>query len=76
MTQPQPAQPQSPLTQVRSVDEAIERVVDIYDAACARAREVMEAGGGDYSAVTYPKIVVDVREWRPIDRSEPFGYVN
>lgn len=61
------------LQRVHSVDEAVRRLIQLYDNSCAIAR----AGDVEkHSQVLYPKIVVDVLEWRPIDRSEPFGYVD
>ncbi|MBP3948372.1 MULTISPECIES: AMP nucleosidase [unclassified Corynebacterium] len=56
---------------VGSVDGAVDKLIELYAAACERAR-----GGGDYAQVLYPKIAVEIKEWKPIDRSEPFGYVD
>jgi len=65
------------LTQVTDVDEPIDRLVDLYDESAALARTILDEGTYvDYRDVVYPKVVVDVKEWRPIDRSEPFGYVD
>ena len=68
------------MTQLRPVSsaaEAVSTLIELYDAACAAARHCLqEADGEGYAAVTYPKIVVEVVNWVPIDRSEPFGYVD
>lgn len=65
------------LQHAHTVDEAVNRLIELYDSSCRLARATLESGAfDDYRHVTYPKIIVDVREWRPIDRSEPFGYVN
>ena len=67
----------SDLQHAHTVDEAIERLVQLYDSSCELARKSLETGDYDaYRHVVYPKIVVDVREWSPIDRSQPFGYVD
>ena len=65
-----------------NVDDAVTRLVDLYAQSCAKSREVLQSGQQDsrayehYREVVYPKIVVEVLEWRPIDRTEPFGYVD
>lgn len=65
------------LTQVFDVDEAVDGLVELYDHATALARTILDEGTYDeYCDVVYPKLVVDVKDWRPIDRSEPFGYVD
>ncbi|WP_087116926.1 AMP nucleosidase [Corynebacterium urinipleomorphum] len=56
---------------VGSVDGAVDKLIELYAAACDVARD-----GGDYADVLYPKIAVNIKEWKPIDRSEPFGYVD
>ena len=56
---------------VGSVDGAVDKLIELYTAACDVARD-----GGDYAQVLYPKIAVDIKEWKPIDRSQPFGYVD
>lgn len=67
----------SDLQHAHTVDEAIDRLVELYESSCQLARKSLETGDYDsYRHVVYPKIVVDVREWRPIDRSQPFGYVD
>ena len=55
------------------VTEAVEKLKALYEESCEIARS------GDFSRygeVRYPKLTVEVRQWRPIDRSEPFGYVD
>ncbi|MGP6174069.1 AMP nucleosidase [Corynebacterium sp. A21] len=65
------------LTQVETVAAAVEKLVELYEESAQLAREVLKNGNyEDYRGVVYPKVVVDVLEWRPISRSEPFGYVN
>lgn len=65
------------LKQMRTVAEAVEKLIELYDASAELARKVLEEGNyEDYRQVVYPKLVVDVLEWKPISRSEPFGYVN
>lgn len=65
------------MQQVNTVDQAIERLVELYERSTDLAREVLESGSyEDYRDVVYPKVVVEVKEWRPISRNEPFGYVN
>lgn len=65
------------LQHVHSVDEAIARLIELYDTSCFLAKQALSSGNyEEYRYVTYPKIAVEVREWTPIDRSEPFGYVD
>lgn len=65
------------LQHVHSVNEAVARLCELYDSSCALAREALVSGDHDaYRHVVYPKITVHVRQWTPIDRSEPFGYVD
>ncbi|AMO91696.1 AMP nucleosidase [Corynebacterium simulans] len=59
------------------VEEAVCRLIELYDSSCSLARKSLATGDFDrYRHVVYPKITVHVREWQPIDRSEPFGYVD
>ncbi|KQB84622.1 AMP nucleosidase [Corynebacterium oculi] len=59
------------------VGEAIERLIELYDAATARAADIFRWGNyAGYSEVTYPRLEVEVKQWRPIDRGAPFGYVD
>ena len=64
------------LTQMESATAAVDKVIELYDASCALAAEILEnANYADYTNVVYPKIVVDVHEWHPVDRTLPYGYV-
>ena len=65
------------LQHVHSVDEAVNRLIEIYENSCELARKTLESGNlDDYRYVVYPKVTVDIRKWQPIDRNEPFGYVD
>lgn len=65
------------LTWVVDVEGAVDKLVELYDRSAELARTVLEDGTYEaYRDVVYPKLVVDVKEWHPIDRSEPFGYVD
>ncbi len=56
--------------------EAVEKLKEHYETATATARWVLQEGSfQDYAAVTYPKLTVTVNSWHPVDRTEPFGYV-
>ena len=60
-----------------TVDGAVDKLIELYGASCRLGRDVI--AGEDYSAyrgVRYPKISVDIKEWAPVDRTEPFGYVD
>ena len=62
------------LQHAHSVTEAVNRLCELYDSSCDLAREALASGDLDaYRHVVYPKIIVQVRDWSPIDRSEPFG---
>ena len=62
---------------VSSVEEAVDKLIELYGASCAAAREALSASDVTrYEDVLYPKIAVEVKEWKPIDRSQPFGYVD
>ena len=55
------------------VPEVVAKLQALYEKSCDIAR----SGQFDrYGEVRYPKLTVEVRQWRPIDRSEPFGYVD
>lgn len=59
------------------VDGAVDKLIELYERSCQLAREVVDAGGYErYEGVLYPKISVDIKTWVPIDRTEPFGYVD
>lgn len=62
---------------VDSASGAVDKLITLYDASCDLARRTMASGNyADYADVRYPKLIVDVRQWRPIDRTEPFGHVD
>lgn len=60
-----------------AVREAVDKLCELYD----HATEVAHAASRDaqwdrWSEVVYPRLTVRIKEWRPIDRAEPFGYVD
>lgn len=60
-----------------SIEQAIARLIEIYDTSTELARNTLD--NEDYPAyagVVYPKLTVEVLQWEPIDRTEPFGYVD
>lgn len=62
---------------VETVDEAVDALIELYEKSCNRAREVLSSEDyAGYTDVLYPKLRVEVTEWAPIDRTEPFGYVD
>ena len=55
------------------VPEVVAKLKALYEQSC----EIARSGEFDrYGEVRYPKLTVEVRQWRPIDRSEPFGFVD
>ena len=59
------------------VDGAVDKLIELYETSCDLAREVLETGAWDaWERVRYPRIRVRVKTWVPIDRTEPFGYVD
>ncbi|WP_206213997.1 AMP nucleosidase [Corynebacterium qintianiae] len=65
------------MERVESVEAGVDKLIELYDASCQLARDVVASG--DYTAynhVLYPKIAVEITEWVPVDRGEPFGYVD
>lgn len=57
--------------------QAVEELIARYQASCDLAREAIESGEYErYRDVRYPKLTVEVAQWRPIDRNVPFGYVD
>lgn len=71
------AQNTTALEKMATVDEAITTLTRLYEQSCDLARNVLESEDYEaYADVVYPKLVVEVKEWQPIDRSEPFGYVD
>lgn len=65
------------MEQMRTPNEAVDRLISLYDQATARGIELLQHDTAEgYEQVVYPKLVIEVTEWRPIDRTEPFGYVD
>lgn len=65
------------MEQMRTPNEAVDRLISLYDQATARGIELLQHDSAEgYEQVVYPKLLVEVTEWRPIDRTEPFGYVD
>ncbi|MEJ5927902.1 AMP nucleosidase [Corynebacterium sp. H128] len=65
------------MEQMGSPAEAVDKLIELYGAATDLGLELLQRDTADgYEQVVYPKLVVDVLEWRPIDRTEPFGYVD
>ncbi|WP_019193667.1 AMP nucleosidase [Corynebacterium timonense] len=59
------------------VDGAVDKLIELYERSCALAREIVDSGGYErYDDVRYPTISVNIKTWVPIDRTEPFGYVD
>lgn len=62
---------------VDTAAHAVEELISLYDASATLARDAIDAGEFErYAEVRYPKLSVEVRQWQPINRSEPFGYVD
>lgn len=59
------------MEKVAGAAEAVDKLKALYAASCERAKDL-----ANYRDVLYPKILVEVTDWQPIDRSEPFGYVD
>ncbi|APT91621.1 AMP nucleosidase [Corynebacterium phocae] len=60
-----------------SAGQAVAALIEYYDRARHTALEILENGNfEDYGQVVYPRLTVEVKAWVPIDRSEPFGYVD
>ncbi|WP_175935829.1 AMP nucleosidase [Corynebacterium sp. Marseille-P4321] len=59
------------MERVDGVRQAVDKLQLLYDASCERAHDLEH-----YRDVLYPKLTVKVTDWHPIDRSEPFGYVD
>lgn len=65
------------MQRVESAHQAVQELIALYRASCELARQAVASGDlASYRDVLYPKLAVEVRNWRPIDRSEPFGYVD
>lgn len=57
--------------------QAVDRLIELYEAATTLGIELLEHDSAEgYDRVVYPRLVVDVNEWRPIDRTIQFGYVD
>ncbi|APT83774.1 AMP nucleosidase [Corynebacterium aquilae] len=70
--------------------QAVDYLSELYEHACTTARELLTRVGNNphptdddvsggvpgYDTVVYPKISVNITSWQPIDRTEPFGYVD
>ena len=64
-------------TEHDSAEAAVEALITMYDAVVELAEEALGSGNHElYHDVVYPKLIVDVKQWRPIDRTEPYGYVD
>lgn len=62
---------------VSHAESAVDALESLYDASCKLAAECLATGAYErYRDVVYPRLEVEVTRWRPIDRTEPFGYVN
>ena len=56
---------------------AVDTLIELYEASCECARDAMSSGDyARYEDVYYPKLSVTIDNWVPVDRSEPFGYVD
>ncbi|WBT08883.1 AMP nucleosidase [Corynebacterium sp. SCR221107] len=56
---------------------AVDKLVEIYEESTRIAREVFETGDyARYAEVVYPKLIVTVKSWHPIDRTQAYGYVD
>ncbi|MDU0479744.1 AMP nucleosidase [Staphylococcus chromogenes] len=65
------------LVHCESADKAVDELIRLYDEAIAKALDLLEQGTPEgYEEVVYPRLVIDVEQWRPIDRTEPFAYVD
>ena len=65
------------MERVHSVEAAVDKLIELYETSCEIARVAIASGDYDrYNDVRYPKIAVDIAKWVPVDRREPFGYVD
>ncbi|MDO4630934.1 MAG: AMP nucleosidase [Corynebacterium sp.] len=60
----------SGLTPAAAVEKLKERYAAVTDIAHTAIFEPKQ-----YMQVNYPKLTVDINSWHPVDRTEPFGYV-
>ncbi|AEG82811.1 AMP nucleosidase [Corynebacterium ulcerans BR-AD22] len=57
--------------------DVVQQLEDIYAASVSLAKEILETGEYErYCDVVYPKLIVKIVSWHPVDRTEPFGYVD
>lgn len=57
--------------------DVVQQLEDIYAASISLAKEILETGEYErYCDVVYPKLIVKIVSWHPVDRTEPFGYVD
>ena len=65
------------MDRVESAHVAVEKLIELYTASCELARDALTSGDyARYKDVYYPKLSVEIGQWVPVDRSEPFGYVD
>ena len=65
------------MQRVDGARQAVDELISLYGASCDLARSAITSGELErYRDVRYPKLTVEVANWRPIDRNEPFGYVD
>lgn len=57
--------------------DAVRALQELYDTACDTARDIFHTGQWErYAEVTYPKLIIEVLDWQPVDRTYSFGYVD
>ncbi len=57
--------------------DAVRALQELYNTACDTARDIFHTGQWErYAEVTYPKLIIDVLDWQPVDRTYSFGYVD
>ena len=57
--------------------DTVQELSSLYDASVTLAHDTLRTGEWHrYADVRYPKLSVTVKHWQPIDRLEPFGYVD
>ena len=56
--------------------DVVDQLIKMYEESVDRAHAAVKTGDRSaYSGVRYPRLTVTVDTWQPIDRTEPFGYV-
>lgn len=61
----------------QTVTQALDRLEHLYAQAVSTAhRAIAQQDPAAYAQVCYPRLEVEVKKWRPIDRTEPYGYVD